>query len=67
MWLCGFRENLLFDAEGYLKVVDFGFAKKLDDRTWTVCGTPEYMAPEIILNKGMPPPTELRGPWRLTD
>ena len=36
----------------YLKVVDFGFAKKLEDRTWTVCGTPEYMAPEIILNKG---------------
>ena len=45
-------ENLLFDADGYLKVVDFGFAKRVDERTWTVCGTPEYMAPEIILNKG---------------
>ena len=45
-------ENLLFDSEGYLKVVDFGFAKRIDERTWTVCGTPEYMAPEIILNKG---------------
>jgi protein kinase X len=45
-------ENLLFDADGYLKVVDFGFAKRVEDRTWTVCGTPEYMAPEIILNKG---------------
>ena len=40
------------DADGYLKVVDFGFAKRVEDRTWTVCGTPEYMAPEIILNKG---------------
>ena len=45
-------ENLLFDSEGYLKVVDFGFAKKIVDRTWTLCGTPEYLAPEIITNKG---------------
>ena len=45
-------ENLLFDAEGYLKVVDFGFAKHIIDRTWTLCGTPEYLAPEIITNKG---------------
>ena len=45
-------ENLLFDAEGYMKVVDFGFAKKITDRTWTLCGTPEYLAPEIITNKG---------------
>jgi len=45
-------ENLLFDSEGYLKVVDFGFAKLITDRTWTLCGTPEYLAPEIITNKG---------------
>uniref|UniRef100_A0A7S0J4A9 cGMP-dependent protein kinase n=1 Tax=Calcidiscus leptoporus TaxID=127549 RepID=A0A7S0J4A9_9EUKA len=45
-------ENLLIDKEGYLKMVDFGFAKIITDRTWTLCGTPEYLAPEIILNKG---------------
>ena len=45
-------ENLLFGADGYLKICDFGFAKIIADRSWTICGTPEYLAPEIILSKG---------------
>lgn len=46
-------ENLLIDTHGHLKIADFGFAKALNDgKTWTLCGTPEYLAPEIIKNEG---------------
>lgn len=46
-------ENLLLDQAGHIKITDFGFAKVIgDQRTWTLCGTPEYIAPEIIENKG---------------
>ncbi|WPH05045.1 Hypothetical protein R9X50_00794400 [Acrodontium crateriforme] len=46
-------ENILIDADGHLKLVDFGFAKKIESReTYTLCGTPEYLAPEVIRNTG---------------
>lgn len=45
-------ENVLYDSSGYVKITDFGFAKIIKDRTWTLCGTPEYLAPEIILSRG---------------
>jgi len=45
-------ENILIDAQGYLKLVDLGFAKKIDDKAWTLCGTPDYLAPEVIYGKG---------------
>lgn len=47
-------ENLVLDSKGYVKLIDFGFAKKIgvSGKTFTFCGTPEYVAPEVILNKG---------------
>ncbi|CAG5124339.1 unnamed protein product, partial [Candidula unifasciata] len=44
-------ENILIDHVGYCKLADLGFAKKAHF-TWTLCGTPQYLAPEMILNKG---------------
>lgn len=45
-------ENVLIDKYGHVKLTDFGFAKEVYDRTFTLCGTPEYLAPEIIQSKG---------------
>ncbi|CDJ36647.1 AGC kinase, putative [Eimeria mitis] len=45
-------ENMLLDRDGYVKLTDFGFAKVVEFRTDTLCGTPEYIAPEVLLNKG---------------
>ncbi|CAI4224907.1 unnamed protein product [Auanema sp. JU1783] len=45
-------ENLMLTKEGHIKMADFGFAKELKDRTYTLCGTPEYLAPESLSNKG---------------
>mmetsp|Transcript_46286 Transcript_46286/g.107671 ORF Transcript_46286/g.107671 Transcript_46286/m.107671 type:complete len:915 (-) Transcript_46286:97-2841(-) len=48
-------ENVMLDAQGYLKLIDFGIAKKLDEgktRTFTMIGTPHYMAPEVMRGHG---------------
>ncbi|KAF9583053.1 camp-dependent protein kinase catalytic subunit [Lunasporangiospora selenospora] len=47
-------ENILIDAQGNIKITDFGFAKHLADNetAWTFCGTPDYLAPEVIKSKG---------------
>ena len=45
-------ENVMVDEDGYLKLIDFGAAKIVNGRTYTMIGTPHYMAPEVILGKG---------------
>ena len=47
-------ENLLIDKDGHIRICDFGFAKKLKrgQKTQTLCGTPEYLAPELVLSRG---------------
>lgn len=44
-------ENILLDRSGHTKLTDFGFAKQVSTVTWTLCGTPDYIAPEIITSK----------------
>eukprot|EP01039_Chlorochromonas_danica_P006161 gene6162-6789_t len=45
-------ENCLIDKAGYPKLVDFGFAKVITGKSYTLCGTPEYLAPELVLARG---------------
>jgi len=53
-------ENLLVDRQGYIRVIDFGFTKRIPwtdgagrhEKSMTLCGTPEYLSPELVLSKG---------------
>merc|ERR1719195_576598 len=51
-------ENLVLDSNGYLKITDFGFAKVVPNKTFTLCGTPDYLAPEIVTGQGHGKPVD---------
>lgn len=51
-------ENLLIGEDGYIKVTDFGFVKEITHKTHTMCGTPEYLAPEIVTAHGHGKPVD---------
>jgi len=45
-------ENVLVAETGHIKLVDFGFATRMNQNTYMICGTPEYMAPEKLMGNG---------------
>ena len=45
-------ENIIVTENGYIKLIDFGTSKRIEDRTSTIIGTPHYMSPEVILGEG---------------
>jgi len=53
-------ENVLMDIHGYVRLADFGMAKtvKKDEGEHSLCGTPEYLAPEVLLSTGHGKPSD---------
>ena len=45
-------ENIMVNKSGYITLVDLGFAKKVSHKTYTLCGTMDYVAPEIFTKNG---------------
>ena len=45
-------ENVGLSRDGHIRLLDFGFSKVVPNQTFTLCGTPEYLAPEVVQGKG---------------
>lgn len=53
-------ENILIDAQGYIRLADFGLSKMemKENNATSICGTPEYLAPEILYRQGHGKPVD---------
>ena len=54
-------ENVLIDKDGYIRLTDFGLSKRNvmgEKDAFSVCGTPEYLAPEVLLKQGHGKPVD---------
>lgn len=53
-------ENILLNDKGYVKLTDFGLAKfvKKEEKTYTMCGTIFYLAPEVVIEEGHSQPAD---------
>lgn len=58
---CLLTQNVVLDVRGYPKLIDFSFAKKTVDRTFTQCGTPDYVSPEMLTGQGVRQECDLWG------
>ena len=52
---------MVLDVRGYPKLIDFSFARKTVDRTYTQCGTPDYVSPEMLAGQGVKQECDLWG------
>lgn len=50
---------ILYNQKGFLKLIDFGTVKEIEDRTNTIIGTPHYMSPEVICGEGYSFPADV--------
>ena len=57
------QENILINADGYVKLTDFGFAKVIEHRTYTLCGTPDAGCDEGLGETHRTAPLHWRHPW----
>ena len=45
-------ENILLDIDGHIKIADLGLAKYIPEKSYSFCGSPEYMSPEMLTGRG---------------
>ena len=65
LWMQSSKRAYSWSLVSSQQLIDFGFAKVVRDKTFTLCGTPEYLAPELVMGSGASP-TSCRVPRLLS-